>query len=91
VDEEGGLVGMLTERDCLRVVLNASYYSEYGGTVAEFMSTEIETMSPKDSMIDAAKRFLDKSYRRYPVVDDNRLVGQLSRSDVMRALGDAWQ
>ena len=61
------------------------------GTVADFMSTEVETMSPNDSVVDAARRFLDKRYHRYPVLDNNRLVGQISRRDVLRALGDAWQ
>ncbi len=90
LDKDGILVGILTEKDCMRVVLNACYHSEYGGTVADFMSTEIEAMSPEDSIVDAARRFLDKRYHRYPVLDNNRLVGQISRRDVLRALGDAW-
>lgn len=91
VAEDGSLVGMLTEKDCLRIALNASYYSEYGGTVAEVMTTAVETMEPDLSMVDAAKRFLEQDYKRYPVLEDGQLVGQLSRSDVMRALGDAWR
>jgi CBS domain-containing protein len=91
VDKDGALVGILTEKDCMRVVLNACYHSEYGGTVADFMSTEVEAMSPEDSITDAAKRFLDKRYHRYPVLDNNRLVGLISRRDLLRALGDAWQ
>ena len=91
VDKDGVLVGILTEKDCMRVVLNACYHSEYGGTVTDFMSTEVETLSPQDSITDAARRFLDKRYHRYPVLDNNRLVGQISRRDVLRALGDAWQ
>ena len=91
VTADGSLVGMLTEKDCLRIALNASYYSEYGGTVAEVMTTAVETMEPDLSMVDAAKRFLAQDYKRYPVLEDGQLVGQLSRSDVMRALGDAWR
>jgi CBS domain-containing protein len=91
IDKDGALIGILTEKDCMRVVLNACYHSEYGGTVADFMSAEVETMSPNDSIVDAARRFLDKRYHRYPVLDNNRLVGQISRRDVLRALGDAWQ
>jgi CBS domain-containing protein len=91
IDKDGALIGILTEKDCMRVVLNACYHSEYGGTVEDFMSTEVEVMSPEDSITDAARRFLDKRYHRYPVLDNNRLVGQISRRDVLRALGDAWQ
>ena len=91
VDAEGRLVGILSEKDCMRVVLNATYHSEYGGTVSEFMSTPVETLSPEDSIADAAQHFLDKRYHRYPVVHEGRLVGQISRRDVMRALGDSWK
>ena len=38
------------------------------------------------SIIDLAQVFIDTSYRRFPVTDDNRLVGQISRRDVLRAL-----
>jgi CBS domain-containing protein len=91
VDDDGRLIGMITQIDCLKVALTAAYHSEYGGTVAEFMSTEVETMSPEDSMIEAAKQFLEKRYHRYPVLEDGKLVGLISRRDVLRALGDAWQ
>lgn len=91
VDEDGRLIGMITQIDCLKVVLNAAYHSEYGGTVAELMSAEVETMDPETSMIDAAKQFLKQHYHRYPVLDQGKLVGLISRRDVLRALGDAWQ
>jgi CBS domain-containing protein len=91
VDKDGALVGILTEKDCMRVVVNACYHSEYGGTVEEFMTTEVVAMSPEDSITDAARCFLDKRYHRYPVLDNNRLVGQISRRDLLRALSDAWQ
>lgn len=90
VDKEGALVGILTEKDCMRVVLNACYHSEYGGTVADLMTNEVEAMGPEDSITDAARRFLDKRFHRYPVLDNGRLVGLISRRDLLRALGDAW-
>jgi CBS domain-containing protein len=90
VGESGSLVGMLTERDCMKVVLNAVYYSEFSGVVAEFMATEIEVMQAGDNLVDAARRFFEQRYLRYPVMDEGRLVGVISRSDVMRAVGDFW-
>ncbi|MGI9316549.1 MAG: CBS domain-containing protein [bacterium] len=90
-DKDGKLVGMLTEQDCMKVAVNAVYHSDYGGLVADFMSTEVEVMDVEDSIIDAAERFLNKRYRRFPVMDNNRLVGQISRRDIMRALNDLWQ
>ena len=91
VDDGDAVVGMLTERDCMKVVLNAAYHQEYGGLVEEFMSENIETMDPETSIVDAAKKFYEKTYLRYPVVDNGRLVGVISRSDVMRAMGDHWK
>ena len=91
VDDGDTVVGMLTERDCMKVVLNAAYHQEHGGLVKEFMATNIEVMDPETSIVDAAKNFYEKRYLRYPVVDNGRLVGVISRSDVMRAMGDYWK
>jgi len=90
VDDAGKLVGILTEKDCMKVVLNAGYHSEYGGRVAEYMSRDVVTMKPDDSIVEAAKRFLDDNYHRYPVVEGGELVGQISRRDMLRALEQLW-
>ncbi|MDH4048088.1 MAG: CBS domain-containing protein [Gammaproteobacteria bacterium] len=86
VDEHGDLVGMLSELDCMRVALNAGYYSQRGGPVANYMSKGVETIDADMSIIDLAQKFLESSYRRFPVMKNNRLVGQISRRDVLRAL-----
>jgi CBS domain-containing protein len=86
VDEAGTLVGILTERDCISVVLSAGYHSEFGGRVSDFMSREVKTIEADDSIVDAAKLFYGQEFHRYPVLDDDRLVGLLSRRDVLRAL-----
>ena len=86
VDEAGTLVGILTERDCIEVVLNAGYHSEFGGQVSDYMSTQVQTIDAQDSIVDAAKLFYGQEFHRYPVIEDGRLVGLLSRRDVMRAL-----
>jgi CBS domain-containing protein len=88
VDDHGQLVGMLSELDCLKVALTANYHGERGGPVAEYMTTETETVDADMSIIDLAQHFLDSGFRRYPVVKDDRLIGQISRHDVLRALGE---
>jgi CBS domain-containing protein len=91
LDEHGALVGLLTERDCLDVALSAGYFDEPGGRVSEFMSAPVDTVTSQDTLMDIAVRFRDTSYRRFPVVDDGRLVGIVSRRDVLRALRQgAW-
>lgn len=88
VDDHGNVIGMLSELDCMKIALTAGYHGERGGPVSEYMTTETETVDADTSIIDLAQRFLDSGYRRYPVVKDNRLIGQISRRDVLRALGE---
>lgn len=91
VDDQGNLVGVLTERDCMRVVLHAGYHSDHGGLVSDFMSPDVETIPADASIVDAAKLFFGERFHRYPVVDyDDRLLGQISRRDVLRALVTNW-
>ena len=91
VDENNNLVGLLTERDCLEVALSAGYFDEPGGRVADFMSTPVDTATSEDRLMDVAVRFRDTPFRRLPVVDNGRLVGVISRRDVLRAMRNgAW-
>jgi CBS domain-containing protein len=50
------------------------------------MTRDTQTVEAEMSIIDLAQLFLDSPYRRFPVMKDNRLVGQISRRDVLRAL-----
>jgi CBS domain-containing protein len=86
VDETGSLIGVLSELDCLRVTLNAGYHGQWGGPVSEFMSSKVVTVDAEMSIIDLAQKFIDTRFRRFPVMEGNRLVGQISRRDVLRAL-----
>lgn len=87
VNDQGELIGMLSETDCLQVALNAGYYGDWGGPVADFMTPDVETVDADMNIVDLAQRFLDSGFRRFPVIRNNRLVGQISRGDVLRALG----
>jgi len=88
VDDSGNLVGMLSELDCLKIALHAGYHGDWGGPVSDYMTKGAETVDAEMSIIDLAQQFINSSYRRYPVVDNNRFVGQISRRDVLRALDD---
>ena len=54
------------------------------------MSKDVKTIEADSSILDVASRFLNEPFRRYPVVSDNRLVGQISRRDVLKALDKMW-
>lgn len=86
VDDEGNLLGMLSEFDCMKVALNAGYHGIWGGPVRDFMSDGVETVDAEMSIVDLAQVFINKKFRRFPVTQGTRLVGQISRRDVLRAL-----
>ncbi len=86
VDESGNLVGLLSERDCLRVAYPSLYYQQPAGRVAEYMSREVQTVPADMLLSEAAEKFFRGPYRRFPVVQGPQLVGQISRRDVLRAM-----
>jgi predicted transcriptional regulator len=86
VDDLGNIVGLLAEKDCLEAVLKATYHEEWGGRVAEYMQTRVRTIDAGLGIIDAAQLFVETSLRGFPVVDNQRIVGQLNRSDLLKAL-----
>ncbi|MEN8129240.1 MAG: CBS domain-containing protein [Pseudomonadota bacterium] len=90
VDKTGDLVGVLSEQDCLKIALTASYHGESAGRVAEYMQPIVKTVDADASIVEVATMFLQDGYRRYPVLKDNRLVGQISRRGVLRALEALW-
>ena len=90
VDDKGRLVGILTKKDCLRVAFTASYHQEWGGSVADFMTAEPETIDADSDIVSAAKRFLDGPYRLFPVMRGGRLAGMISRHDILKALSEQW-
>lgn len=86
VDDSGALLGILTQKDCFRPALQASYYQEWKGTVADQMSREVVTLPVTTDLISAAETFMAHPHRVFPVMDGQRLVGMLRRSDVLAAL-----
>ncbi len=90
LDGQGWLVGVLSKKDCLRAALQASYFREWGGTVADYMSREVATLDADLDIVEGAGAFISSSYRRFPVLRDGRLVGQISRADMLRAMSELW-
>ncbi len=86
LDELGNIVGMLSELDCMKLALNASYGQDFGGKVGDVMTREVITVDGDDSIVEVASRFVNAPYKCYPVVEDNRLIGQIGRREVLRAI-----
>ncbi len=85
-DANGKLLGVLSEKDCLKIAVAASFEGVSPGLVQDLMSTRIATLSADDTLLEAATRFLDAPYKRFPVVENGHVIGQLSRSDILRAI-----
>lgn len=85
VDNEGRLVGILSEFDCLKEALMGGYYQEAGDRVADHMTINPDAVQKDDDIIRAGELFLE-GRRRLPVLEGEKLVGIISRSDFGRAL-----
>jgi len=86
LDSDGVLVGVLSKKDCLKIVFSARYHDDWGGPVREFMSTPVETMDAGEDLVSAAQTFIESNFRRFPVLRDGKLVGQVSRHDILKVL-----
>ncbi len=83
LDEDGQLAGILTQKDCFRPALHASYHQEWTGRVADQMSPNVITVAASDDVIRVAEMFLSHSHRAFPVMEGTQVVGMTHRSDVL--------
>ena len=89
VDENDVLVGALSELDCLRMLTTDDFYLEQhegGASVRQFMSTGGRTIPPDLGIYAISHYFLTSAVRRLPVVEHEKLIGQVSRRDVLRGV-----
>ena len=86
LDKQGNLVGVLSVKDCMRTLFEATYYNNLGGFVNEYMSTDLKTINIHDTLSNVADQYIKSRFRRFPVVEGEKLVGQISRRDVLRAI-----
>ena len=87
VNDSGDLIGMISEQDCLKSILVGTYQGDIGGRVAEVMTTPVETVKSGSGIIEVAEKMLGANRRRFPVVDEaGKLIGQISRRDLLRAI-----
>ncbi len=86
VDPSGRLVGIVTEKDCLKLVAVGIDGNLPRGPVANFMTPDPITIPSDMDIYYAAGQFLKVNFRRFPVVDDGKLVGALTRFDLLRVI-----
>jgi CBS domain-containing protein len=87
LDDQHHLVGIISEKDCLRLIVDQAYYNMPAETrkVSDYMTAKVQTLSSKTTVVDAAIEFLNSPIRRFPIVEDGMLIGQVSRRHILRA------
>ena len=86
-NSKGELVGILTEFDCLKLLtLGGPDHDAPKGTVKNFMTSEVQTIPPAMDIYYAAGLFMSAKFRRFPVVEHGRIVGAITRFDILRAV-----
>ncbi|MCF8713307.1 CBS domain-containing protein [Joostella atrarenae] len=86
-DDHGKLVGIISEADCMKQISESRYFNMpiLEKNVENFMTVDVETIPHDMNIFDAASRFYEGHRRRLPVMDHGKLVGQISRKDIVVA------
>ncbi len=96
VNDAFELVGIISEGDCMKQISESRYYNQpmEDVKVALHMAKNVETLDGNMNVFDAANKFLESKHRRFPIVENGKLVGQISQKDVLKAAlqmkGQTW-
>ncbi len=80
VNDDMTLVGVITEKDVLKLLYNIE---DRPGRVEDFMTTDIVSFDAEDSLVDVCEAFIKSHFRRVPIVSKGKLVGIISRKDII--------
>jgi len=96
VNENGELVGIISEGDCIKQISESRYFNMpmADTTVENHMVKDVDTIDGNMNIFDAANKFLQSKRRRFPIVENGKLVGQISQKDILKAAlnqkGNNW-
>jgi len=89
LDDQGKVVGLIDDKDCLQVLFGNVYnrLPKSTDTVSNYMSNVMKSIKSDQSILDVASVFISSPFKRLLVMDENdKLVGQVSRRDILRAI-----
>jgi len=86
VDEQGRLIGVFSEKDSIKAFLESVYNQGMSGKVGDHMTMGTISVDADSSIVELAEKFDHSSVRSFPVFDDGKFVGMISRTDVLKAL-----
>jgi CBS domain-containing protein len=96
VNDKNELVGIISEGDCMKQISESRYYNHpmEDIKVEQHMIKNVDTIDGNMNVFDAANKFLESRHRRFPIVENGKLVGQISQRDVLKAAlklkGHTW-
>lgn len=96
INDKQELVGIISEGDCLKQLSESRYYNMplAHDKVEIRMVKDVETIDGNMNVFDAANKFLTSKRRRFPIVENGKLVGQISQKDILKAAlnlkGENW-
>ena len=96
VNDRQELVGVISEGDCLKQLSESRYYNMplQHDNVEKRMARNVETIDGNMDVFDAANKFLSSKRRRFPIVENGKLIGQISQKDILKAAlhlkGENW-
>ena len=87
LDEHRHLVGIISEKDCLRIIVDQAYHNlpAESRKVSDYMTAKVQTLTSKTNVVEAAIEFLNSPVRRFPIIENGLIVGQVSRRDILKA------
>ncbi|WP_236978400.1 CBS domain-containing protein [Membranihabitans maritimus] len=91
LNQMGDVVGLIDDKDCLRIVVETMYHNHpvLDKTASHYMSNIMKSVNQETDINEAANIFLTTPYKRLLVIDDDgKLRGQISRRDILKALFD---
>lgn len=86
IDSGNKLVGYISEHDCIKEMLNDTFYRGAAPAVSTVMSREVKTVSPDASILEVAEAMSESPPKNFPVTENGKLVGLLSRKQILTAL-----
>lgn len=91
LNDSGQVVGLIDDKDCLKVLFGTMYnrLPTATDTVSNYMSNVMKSITVHENILDVASVFISSPFKRLLVMDDNnKLVGQISRRDILRAINE---
>lgn len=97
VNGNNELIGIISEGDCIKQISESRYYNMplSDSSVEKHMASNVETIDGNMNIFDAANKFLESKRRRFPIVENGKLIGQISQKDILKAAlklrGHTWK